>query len=1380
MWNDLEKGYIAEGPAKGYHKEFARPGLVEKYIPVDNDGNLLNPMDAGIIPQKPISYYASRSWLAGDVGSVETAWMFTSQYHYNLQTMMYLMRPIEWVEENWDTVNRMKLFEGTSYEQTIMMDTLNRPTPSEVVFHNEENEDGSLVRRIGIQQWVSDFLINDNISVKDYIATPFRNVDLRLSYRCGRYYKKDSLKVVSDNYGVIPSQNYLVSLYKTLTNLQASYSAIVIQKVPTGYMIDGYDLANPYFNVLKPVLAGKKTGVEVNGRNVIYYNNWNKKVEQVKYKTIYSNIQELFNVICGYGKYLENVEGWEFTKFYEDTNESIDYEAKAKEFVRFASINPQDGQLIMLNPGYDGITIHHKGFLDIVGQYKNGHWTVTDTNGDPIYNTELEVYRHEGYSEIGTKNRLITMLKLSFIDYEHMLLFDNKTIYGDTLYDPKLCVKTQRLKIMGTGVNNWDGTLYAPGYLIENDGAVPNYDKLVDDFKYFYDTDDVRSTGLFGDYAKKTIGYVEYPHMERLLIDDRNMFDFYKGIIREKGTRKSFGKLNRSRYIMTNANNQIDLYENWAFKLGEFGHTAANYLMEFNIDAQKITQNPQIITFTTKDREKDTVDSPVTIDIYWNDVKNDEKTGTREYWLKRLANREENAFTFKDSNKVYPIGGYAQLGDTTYIVDDLTMFNEYKEYMALGETIWVVRGMNNDWDIFKKVEEGFISMRVDTIDMLKTFNKDYLSNGDLVYVSKVNLENSRAEFNDPNGLMKDSQNLTSKGAWAIFKYNGSEKFDLYRCQNRLPDTSKLVKCFIVNNSTDETLAKIQLYDPLQGIVPNNVLSEVDYITATDPVLDYNDYYNWGDKRIGELWWDLSKVRYLDYHQGDVHYRRKNWGKQLPGSEIAIMEWTKSVDKPEEGVRYVERTSYNSQTATQETYYYYWKKNPAEIPDINSRTISALHISQTINSPQDEGIIWMAPIYIKQDTYNTSSFIIGNFDTVSTGSDFVVQMNFKNDRDLDSHTEWALVREGDDDDIPDSLWKKMKESLLGESYEGLPVPDPELIGRNRLGLSIRPMQTMFGDMIKARENFVDVVNDIFANRDVTKDTDVGSKEFEAVFNDMTPMPEADLVDLFPSSGIMKTNASGEYIGKTFLITKDESYDNIWTYWKMEGYNNFTMLDYEKYDVKKYWTTEDLYYDDDARSAQPLYTATDLITLEKNYFNNNTINIGDTFKLVDGTNWELIRVTKITPRNIYKNMSNEIAGYVSSGTAYDKTGTEVGKVMTADNVAHYNWLYPNLSAKVNDVVAVQTILQNGKPLEIATIVGYMVDKQVDTIVVAKNDATVSLSDSLYTFLEDEKLKNDDENGEIFIDGMSKYQYLDRETKIVINKILDYFAKDIEVEE
>ena len=105
--------------------------------------------------------------------------------------------------------------------------------------------------------------------------------------------------------------NEVMRNYKTITNKQASYSAIVIQKVENGYMIDGYDLANPYFNVLTPILTGKKTGVEVNGRNVIYYNNWKNDIQQVKYKTIFSSVQELFNVICGYGKYLENIEVYE-------------------------------------------------------------------------------------------------------------------------------------------------------------------------------------------------------------------------------------------------------------------------------------------------------------------------------------------------------------------------------------------------------------------------------------------------------------------------------------------------------------------------------------------------------------------------------------------------------------------------------------------------------------------------------------------------------------------------------------------------------------------------------------------------------------------------------------------------------------------------------------------------------------------------------------------------------------------------------------------------------------------------------------------------------------------------------------------------------------
>ena len=519
---------------------------------------------------------------------------------------------------------------------------------------------------------------------------------------------------------------------------------------------------------------------------------------------------------------------------------------------------------------------------------------------------------------------------------------------------------------------------------------------------------------------------------------------------------------------------------------------------------------------------------------------------------------------------------------------------------------------------------------------------------------------------------------------------------------------------------------------------------------------------------------------MDYHQGDVYYRRKNWGKQLPGSEIAIMEWTKSNIKPENGINYVEKKVWNYQTSNEEIYYYYWNKNPAEIPDVNFRSISALNISQVINSPQDEGIIWMAPIYIKEGINNLSSFIIGNFDTVSTGSDFVVQINFKTDKDLDIHSEWALVREGDDDDIPDSLWTKMRDSLIGKTSNGLLVPDKSLIGRNRLGLALRPMQTMFDDIIVARENFVDVVNDIFNNRDVTTDTDVGTKEFNKVFFDRTPLPEADLVDLYSSSGIMKTSANIEYIGKTFLITKDESFNNIWTYWIMNGYNNFTLLDYEKFNVEKYWYYEDLYYDSDAITSQPIYSALNKTQLEKNYFNDNNINVGDVFKLVDGSDWELLRVTKVTQKNTYKNTHNEVSGYVSNGIAYDKENNEVGYLITEENIYEYNTLYPYLEANINDIVGLTSVEKDGKTTTIATIIGYMVNKDVETIVIAKNDATINLKPSLYNFLNDKKLLEDDKKGIEFIDGMTEYQYLTQETETIIGLILDYFSDEIVIDD
>ena len=99
---------------------------------------------------------------------------------------------------------------------------------------------------------------------------------------------------------------------------------------------------------------------------------------------------------------------------------------------------------------------------------------------------------------------------------------------------------------------------------------VPDYDKLADDFNYVYDSDDIRSISKMGDEAKKTIGYHRTNYMQNLLIDDRNMFNFYKGMLKEKGTRLAFNKLNRSTHIQSEGSSNLNLDEHWAFNVGQF------------------------------------------------------------------------------------------------------------------------------------------------------------------------------------------------------------------------------------------------------------------------------------------------------------------------------------------------------------------------------------------------------------------------------------------------------------------------------------------------------------------------------------------------------------------------------------------------------------------------------------------------------------------------------------------------------------------------------------------------------------------------------------------------------------------------------------------
>ena len=58
------------------------------------------------------------------------------------------------------------------------------------------------------------------------------------------------------------------------------------------------------------------------------------------------------------------------------------------------------------------------------------------------------------------------------VEYEHVLVFKNKTKFNDIIFEPALGSRQFRLKLVGYKTGNWDGSLTAQGF-IYNDGVVP-------------------------------------------------------------------------------------------------------------------------------------------------------------------------------------------------------------------------------------------------------------------------------------------------------------------------------------------------------------------------------------------------------------------------------------------------------------------------------------------------------------------------------------------------------------------------------------------------------------------------------------------------------------------------------------------------------------------------------------------------------------------------------------------------------------------------------------------------------------------------------------------------------------------------------------------
>jgi len=397
-------------------------------------------------------------------------------------------------------------------------------------------------------------------------------------------------------------------------------------------------------------------------------------------------------------------------------------------------------------------------------------------------------------------------------------------------------------------------------------------------------------------------------------------------------------------------------------------------------------------------------------------------------------------------------------------------------------------------------------------DYLGNYNESLNNVGQFVYAQSINALTSdygsqpyygtALDFND-NQVVVGTPNFkpsTVNGEVIIYKNNvGLPDWSVYRNSTPIVDVGAIQNAQLYSASTNNTLVNLDYIDPLQGKILGVVAENIDITSNRDPA-SYNSpnatntgTIVWGATQVGQLWFDTSATKFVNYHQSnDVVYNSKWWGRVFPGSNPVVYSWITSdvtpdnyagPGTPKDFDNYAIEYVLNS-TGAIVPVYFYWVRNTNIVFTQLGKTLSDTICESYITTPLSTGIAYFAPLL-------PNAFGLYNTDEYINGTDTVMHVGFATGTNDDvSHSAYTLIRENTDDFLPglpgtpgvtrpESLYNRMLESLSGVDESGAVVPDPNLPKPVQSGILVRPRQSFFYNRFGALKNYLQLANEILA-------------------------------------------------------------------------------------------------------------------------------------------------------------------------------------------------------------------------------------------------------------------------------------------------------------
>lgn len=738
LWEDLAAGIDWNNGNPRVIEQAIRPNLLS-IIPVDSAGNLLSPFDAVMGNYDQRSF--RNNWKVGDVGPAEFSYRRSSSWPFDLMKILALTKPAQFFNLGVDLDNYRY---NQEFNQYLVNDR------SHLVISDIEIY-GNGIAKTSYINWIVDYEKQVGVDATTSIKALLFNLDVRLAYRLAGFSDKTLLKFFvekgtpnSRNASLlIPDESFGVLLYENQPYDRIIYSSVIVQKTQHGWKVFGNSQNRAYFTTLIPRINGNYKTITIDDLTVQIANDYVENSSVIiPYGEEFYTTQQVAQFLVSYGKYLET-QGVKFEQI--ESGLAVDWPQMVAEYLYWVQSGWEIGSIVNLNPSANTMTIDKESQIvqPLTLQRQN---FVLNQNLYPIQSIDLAVVRDGTIFTATPLNEGDTVAygQFNMSNIEHGIVFDNVTLFNDTLYNLITGLRQNRIFVRGSKTADWNGTLDAQGFILNQDnilewsrevkytkgaivkyknkfwtaltivqpkekfdenewkqtdynevqkGLLPNSSTRSYESTLYYDTN---KTNLEQDadlLGFSLIGYRPRDYLALADLTDITQVNVYKNLIKEKGTRIAVNLFKGTQ--LPQGGIDYDVYENWAIKTGEFGGVLNSNFVDFKLNQSQLTGNPGIVGLT---------DGSYTAGVQQNvplySIINYSRPVTNPNILPALPT--------DTPPKLYPSAGYVNFNDIkaySYFYSGLNQAETTLNQLYVGEYIWVADYLGT-WQVYSPISIG--------------------------------------------------------------------------------------------------------------------------------------------------------------------------------------------------------------------------------------------------------------------------------------------------------------------------------------------------------------------------------------------------------------------------------------------------------------------------------------------------------------------------------------------------------------------------------------------------------------------------------------------------------------------------------------------------